>query len=74
MVDVTTSEAIAVRLPANDTTVDPGNTALETPGARKQAQRRERIVLLREAIERGEYRVSAAKLADAILRTRRRAN
>jgi anti-sigma28 factor (negative regulator of flagellin synthesis) len=64
MVDVTTSEAIAVRLPANDTVQEPLNVD----------PRRERVMLLREAIERGDYRICASQLADAILRTRRRAN
>lgn len=68
MVDVTTLEAIAVRLSANDTV---SATVLEP---RNEHQRRERLLLLREAIERGEYRVPARQLADAILRTARRAN
>jgi len=36
--------------------------------------RRQRIARLREAIEAGEYRISAADLADALLRALRRAN
>lgn len=73
MVDVTTSEAIAVRLPAND-------TARETASApwkkdpRNEDRRRQRLFALCEGIARGEYRVSATELADAILRTVRRAN
>ncbi|HEX5282777.1 MAG TPA: flagellar biosynthesis anti-sigma factor FlgM [Bryocella sp.] len=77
MVDVTTLEAIALQLPANDTVSDtilqPWNEA-RNKDSRNQAQRRERIVLLREAIERGEYSVPASELAGAILRTARRAN
>jgi anti-sigma28 factor (negative regulator of flagellin synthesis) len=73
MVDVTTLEAIALRLPANDTVshsvLEPRN--LESS---KQAPRRARLLLLREAIERGDYTVPAPELADAILRTARRAN
>ena len=68
MADVTTLEAIASQLPANDTVSD---TASEPCN---EAQRRQRILALREAIERGEYLVSASQLADAFLRTRRRAN
>lgn len=73
MVDVTTSEAIAVQLPANDTVT---HTVLEprNPESRKDDQRRQRILALREAIERGEYRISAFELAGAILRAARRAN
>ncbi|HEV2576588.1 MAG TPA: flagellar biosynthesis anti-sigma factor FlgM [Acidobacteriaceae bacterium] len=69
MVDVTTLEAIAAQLPANDTAPEPLN-----PELWKEAPRRERILLLREVIERGDYRISASQLADAILRTIRRAN
>ena len=68
MVDVTTLEAIAAPLPANDT----ANQAVPEPST--EHNRRERILALRDAIERGEYRVSAAELADAIQRTARRAN
>lgn len=73
MVDVTTLEAIALQLPANDTVSD---SVLEPrpKHSLNEAQRRERIYLLREAIEGGEYRVSASELAGAILRTARRAN
>ena len=73
MVDVTTLEAIAVRLPANDTV---GHPVLEPRSLEsfREDHRRERMLLLREAIERGEYRVSTSEIADSILRTRRRAN
>ncbi len=64
MVDVTTSEAIAVRLSANDTVLE----------GRTEQDRRRRIHVLREAIDRGEYRVPAGELADAILRTAHRSN
>jgi len=66
MVDVTTSGEIAVQLPANDTGLD--------KSARTQHDRRSRVVDLREAIERGDYRVAASNLADAMLRLARRVN
>ena len=66
MVDVTTSGEIGVQLPANDTVSD--------RSARTQHDRPSRILDLREAIERGEYRVAASNLADAMLRLASRVN
>lgn len=65
--DVTTLDATASQLPAND-------TVLEAPRLTNREQRRRRILELREAIEAGEYRVSSSELADAIFRAANRAN
>jgi len=66
MVDVTTSEGIAVQLPANDTAL--------APALKPQQDRHRRVLALREEIESGEYRIPACDLADAILRNARGAN
>lgn len=65
--DVTTLDAIASLLPAND-------TASEPEGRTRQQSRRLRILELRELIEAGEYHVSASAVADAMLRSAGRAN
>lgn len=67
MVDVTTLEATAVQLPANDTVLAP-------PAIITRQERRRRILALRDGIASGEYRVAACDLADAMLRACRRAN
>jgi anti-sigma28 factor (negative regulator of flagellin synthesis) len=67
MVDVTTSEGIALRVAANDTVLEP------LPREEKR-ERLQRVHEIKEAIERGVYCVPAGELADAILRTARRAN
>lgn len=46
---------------------------LEVPGCERKL-RQQRIQRLRERIESGQYRISAADLADAILRAARQAN
>ena len=67
MVDVTTSEGIALQVAANDTVIEP------LPREEKRGRLR-RVHEIKEAIERGVYSVPASELADAILRTARRAN
>ena len=67
MVDPSTSSLKPASLLANDTVLEPLSL---TPAQ----ERRRRIVRLREAIQRDEYRVSACELADAILRAAHRAN
>jgi anti-sigma28 factor (negative regulator of flagellin synthesis) len=70
MVDVTTSDGIALRVAANDTVLEP----LPREEKRGRLRRVNEIHEIKEAIERGVYSVPASELADAILRTARRAN
>jgi anti-sigma28 factor (negative regulator of flagellin synthesis) len=44
------------------------------PTSPARQSRRQRILQLRESIESGDYRVSAAELADALTRAARRTN
>lgn len=67
MVNVLTTAAGAGLPPASD-------SQCEVPAPAQELGPRCRIVQLREAIEAGEYRISAAELADALLRAARRAN
>ena len=68
MVNPGTSTAASIPPPANE-------VALETTAsAAPRELRRQRIHWLREAIENGQYSVSAGDLADALLRSGREAN
>ena len=66
MVNFGTSAAGSIPPSANEVVLE-----ASAPGAQHEP-RRHRIQQLREAIESGQYRVSAADLADALLRTARR--
>lgn len=68
MVNFGTSAAASIPPSANEVVF-----AAPAPGAQHEPRRR-RIQQLREAIESGQYRVSADDLADALLRTARQAN
>jgi len=68
MVDILATVSGAVRPSANDAELEVGTRVHRTQ------PRQQRIAQLREAIEAGEYRVSAADLADALLRIVRQAN
>jgi anti-sigma28 factor (negative regulator of flagellin synthesis) len=53
----------------------PTEVAASIPqSSRDREPRRQRMLAVREAIDSGEYRVAAGDLADALLRTLRRAN
>ena len=67
MVNFGTSAAASIPPSANE-------VVLEAAAAERLESRRLRIRELREAIEGGEYRVSAGDLADAILRAARHSN
>jgi len=68
MVDILATTDGALPPSADDST-------LQVAASPRQMQpRRQRIALLREAIEAGEYRISAADLADSLLRVTRQAN
>lgn len=68
MVNFATSAAAAIPRSAREVVLE-----ARVPSA-ERGLRRLRIQQLREAIESGQYRVSASELADAFLRSARRAN
>jgi flagellar biosynthesis anti-sigma factor FlgM len=68
MVNFGTSVAGSIPPSANEVVLE-----ASAPGAGREV-RRQRIQQLREAIEGGQYRVSADDLADALLRSARQAN
>ena len=68
MVNSGTSAAGSMPPSANEVVL-----AAPAPGAQREP-RRHRIQRLREAIESGQYRVSAGDLADVLLRAARQAN
>jgi anti-sigma28 factor (negative regulator of flagellin synthesis) len=68
MVNFGTSAAASIPPSANEVVLE-----ASAPTTRREP-RRLRVRQLREAIEGGEYRVSAGDLADAILRAARQAN
>ena len=68
MVNLGTLAAGSIPPSANEVVVES-----QSPGAGRMA-RRERIQRLREAIEHGQYCISAGDLADALLRLARQAN
>jgi anti-sigma28 factor (negative regulator of flagellin synthesis) len=69
---------MVVVVPATEGLILPDSqnrVANESPSLRQSSRaRRERLIELRNAIASGEYRVSAANLADALLRSARSAN
>jgi hypothetical protein len=72
MVDIETlATAASASLPLNEPACDP-RSVVRRQGTR--TDRRHRVLRLREAIESGDYRVSAPELADALLRAARQAN
>lgn len=68
MVNFGTSAAASIPPSANEVLVE-----ASAPGSERVA-RRERIQQLRDAIESGQYSVSAGNVADALLRSGRKAN
>ena len=68
MVNFVTSAEDAIPRSTNKVVLD-----TPVPGAAREL-RCQRVRQIREAIENGQYRISAAELADALLRAARRAN
>ncbi len=72
---VTSAAATAATSIAEVVGEPPAPTPERTPTREQdRQQRRRRLIELREAIQRGEYRVSASHVADALIRAARRAN
>lgn len=68
VVDVPAAEGLVV----SDCVIEVANETLVAP--RTSRAKRARLIELRKAIARGEYQVSAADLADALLHAARSAN